>query len=189
MAVWGFNKNYVSGISILSLPVEEVLFFFCIPYACLFTYFALGQLFDHDPFYAYQEIISSILIVLALIIGVYYIDRWYTGTTFFSLAIFLAFQMLKLRPNYMGRFYLSFLVLLVPFFIINGILTGSFIDEPVVWYNSDEIMGLRIGTIPAEDFFYALLLIVLSVTIAESLETTASKKKNSPVRAMENNGN
>ena len=36
--VWGFNENYTVGLKLAGLPLEEYLFFICIPYACLFTY-------------------------------------------------------------------------------------------------------------------------------------------------------
>jgi lycopene cyclase domain-containing protein len=46
---------------------------------------------------------------------------------------------------------------------VNGILTGLFIDDSVVWYNNSHTLGMRIGTIPLEDFFYAFLLIVMNI--------------------------
>ncbi len=57
------------------------------------------------------------------------------------------------------EYFPSFLVILIPFLIVNGILTGSFIDEPVVWYNDDENIGFRLFTIPIEDVFYAFNLL------------------------------
>jgi lycopene cyclase domain-containing protein len=39
--VWGFNSDYFLGFEIFSLPLEEWLFFICIPFACVFTHYAL----------------------------------------------------------------------------------------------------------------------------------------------------
>ena len=170
MGVWGFNEKYLTGIKLGSLPLEEVLFFFCIPYASYFIYFSLTYLVENDYFYPHHEIISSVIIFFMLLFGGYFISQAYTGLTFFALGLFLAYQMLKLRPRYMGRFYFAFMFILIPFFIVNGILTGSWIDEPVVWYNDNENTGFRLGTIPVEDIFYGMLMILSSVTIAEELE-------------------
>ena len=41
---WSFNPNYVSGYEIVNLPVEEILFFFVIPFCCLFTWNAFHKL-------------------------------------------------------------------------------------------------------------------------------------------------
>lgn len=170
LGVWGFNEQYTTGIKIWSLPLEEVLFFLCIPYACIFTYFALNYLVEKDHLFPHQEIISSLIIVVCLVLGMYYLDRAYTAATFVATGLFLAWHLLKLRPRYMGRFYFAFMFILIPFFIVNGILTGSFIDGEVVWYNNTENLGIRIGTIPIEDMFYGLLMILMSITIAEELE-------------------
>lgn len=40
------------------------------------------------------------------------------------------------------------------FFPVNGILTGSGLPSPIVNYNSDAILNIRIGTIPIEDAVY-----------------------------------
>jgi len=168
--VWGFNPRYLTGVSLMGLPLEEILFFFCIPYACLFTYFALNHLIEKDYLFPHHELISSLLIIVLLVLGGFFIGNLYTGTTFLLTGFFLAFVMLKLRVRFMGRFYMAFAVIIIPFLIVNGILTGSFIDEPVVWYNNHENMGVRIGTIPVEDMVYALLMLLMSVTIWEVRE-------------------
>jgi lycopene cyclase domain-containing protein len=170
IGVWGFNPKYLSGIYIFNLPLEEVLFFFCIPYACAFTYFALNHLVERDYLFPHHELISSALILVLLIAGAYYMHKLYTGVTFILTGLFLAYQMLKLRPRYMGRFYFAFIFILIPFFVVNGILTGSFIDEPVVWYNDAHNLGIRIGTVPIEDAVYGMLMILMSICIAEEAE-------------------
>lgn len=170
LGVWGFNPRYISGIRLLGLPVEEMLFFFCIPYACLFTYFALNHLVESDHLFPHQELISSLLIVVLLVFGSYFMNKLYTGVTFLLTGGFLALVMLKLRVRFMGRFYFAFAFLLIPFLIVNGVLTGSVTPEPVVWYDNTQNIGIRVGTIPLEDFVYALLMILMPITIWEKLE-------------------
>jgi len=175
--IWGFNPRYLTGIYLGALPLEEVLFFICIPYSCLFTYFAITHIFEKDYLFPHQELISSALIIGLLISGMYFFEQMYTGVTFILLGMFMAFQLLRLRPRYMGRFYFAFGFILVPFFIVNGILTGTGIDQEVVWYNDKQNLGLRIGTIPVEDVFYGLLLILMNVVILEWLEERERYKR------------
>jgi lycopene cyclase domain-containing protein len=170
LGVWGFNEAYLSGLYIGSLPIEEVLFFICIPYACVFTYEALNHLISKDYFGSNQKIISAVLILICLFLGATNIDKWYTSTTFLSLALYLTFLQFIKKESFLGRFFLAYLFILIPFFIVNGILTGSGIEEPVVWYNDDENLGLRIATIPVEDVFYGMLLILMNVSIFEWLQ-------------------
>jgi lycopene cyclase domain-containing protein len=55
----------------------------------------------------------------------------------------------------------------IPFLIVNGILTGTGLDNPVVWYNPNHIIGLRIHTIPFEDTFYGMSMLLLSLALYE----------------------
>lgn len=170
LAVWGFNPNYICGVYIGSLPLEEILFFICIPYACVFTYFILNYLIEKDYLFPHQELISSALIIFLLISGIYNLDKIYTAITFIFLALFMAFLILKMRVRFMGRFYTAFGVILIPFLLINGLLTGSFLGEAVVWYNNQANLGFRLGTIPIEDVFYVMLLLLMNVTLYEWLQ-------------------
>ena len=174
LGVWGFNEAYLSGFYIGSLPLEEVLFFICIPYACVFTYEALNYLISRNHFRPYQKPISIALIIACSVLGAINMDKWYTWTTFLSLAMYLILLQFMKHEAFLGRFYFAFLFILIPFFIVNGILTGSGIDEPVVWYNNEENLRVRIATIPVEDVFYGMLLILMNVSIFEWLQHKGS---------------
>lgn len=167
LGVWGFNPKYLLGIYIYNLPIEEVLFFFCIPYACVFLYEALNRFVKKDFFESASSSITIMLIMFLFTLGLLNLQRWYTGVTFLSTAIFLSLLQWKWKAPFLGRFYFTFILVLIPFFMINGILTGSFIDEPVVWYNANEMLGFRIKTIPFEDIFYGMLLLLMNVSLFE----------------------
>lgn len=165
MGVWGFNSRYLCGISVCNLPLEEVLFFFCIPYASLFTYHCLKLFFKQAPIPA--RTVSAILIAGLLITCVAALPKLYTSVTCFSLALVLLYITFILKSHWLPHFYLCYLLILIPFFIVNGLLTGSWTDEPVVWYNDRENLGIRLLTIPVEDVFYGMLLLILNTCLYE----------------------
>ena len=170
LGVWGFNPRYLTGINIVNLPMEEWMFFIAIPYACVFTYEALNYLVRKDYFGPYARHISWALVTVLTITAIFNLERIYTSVTFILTSIFILLHLYVFRSNYLGRFYFSYLFIIIPFLIVNGILTGSFIEEQVVWYNDAENLGIRIFTIPVEDSVYGLLLIMMNVTFMEMLQ-------------------
>ena len=168
LGVWGFENKYLLGVSVFNLPIEEILFFYCIPYACVFTYYCF-RLIQKEFGYFSIRWVSLFLIIGLLVLGILNFNRLYTSVTFIGLSLLLVFTQFYLSPNWLGRFYLSLVVLILPFLIVNGILTGTAVDKPIVWYNSEEFMGVRLGTIPIEDFFYGFLLILLNVLLIENV--------------------
>lgn len=166
-AVWGFNAYYLLGISICQLPIEEWLFFFVVPYATVFSYHAAKVLAPKHWFRKWPQWISLALVLLSISMILINPNRIYTQITFSLLLISIALTQWILRNKFLGHFYFTYLFILIPFFAMNGALTGSFTPEPVVWYNPQEFMGLRMGTIPFEDTFYGLLLNLLVISIYE----------------------
>jgi lycopene cyclase domain-containing protein len=155
--VWGFNPTYLTGISIGNLPIEEVLFFILIPYSSVFVYFSLEYLLKTNPLDKFQKRITFLILAVLGVILFFNFTKWYTATTFSFVILYLLYH-LKKKTN-LGLHYLSYSITLIFFFLVNGTLTGTFIEEPVVWYNNSENLGYRIGTIPFEDVFYGFLLV------------------------------
>lgn len=164
--IWGFNELFISGIKLFKLPLEEWLFFICIPYACIFTHEALITLFPKFQFSkkATNGIYLSLVAILIITLWYHY-HQWYTAFCF-GYALLILGITYNYKRELLLSFFATYLIILIPFFIVNGILTGSFIEEPVVWYNNSENSNLRLGTIPIEDTIYNLgmLLTVLLIT-------------------------
>jgi lycopene cyclase domain-containing protein len=175
MGVWGFNPRYLTGIYVVNLPLEEVLFFITIPFACVFTYDTLKYLVRRDVFGRVSVYISYSLIVLLTVTALLNISKIYTSITFLLTALFILIHEIVLKSPYLGRFYFSYLILLFPFIIINGLLTGTFIEEQVVWYDNSQNLSIRILTIPVEDVVYGLLLILMNVTLFEYFKKSGKK--------------
>ncbi|WP_406684468.1 lycopene cyclase domain-containing protein [Seonamhaeicola sp. MEBiC1930] len=169
---WGFNSNYLIGITIFNLPLEEWLFFICIPYACVFTHYALLHYFPKMILSReLTKLISYVLMLLLTVLLIYNYDKWYTFINF-SLAIILIYASIRKQLNLLSQFYLTFMVMLIPFFIVNGILTGSFIDDQIVWYNDSQNLGIRLLTIPIEDSIYAFSLILMNLVLIQYFKKT-----------------
>lgn len=164
--IWGFNTDYITGIFVGNLPIEEVLFFLCIPYACVFTFFCL------EPYLAVsntrsEKIWTTVFICLLFAIGLANLYRAYSSFAFFGLAIALTIARFIIKVNWLGKFYMVYMVLLLPFAFVNGILTGTGLDNPVVWYNNNEILRIRFATIPVEDIFYGMNLVLLNIVLCK----------------------
>lgn len=163
IGVWRFNDKYVMGLHCGNLPVEEVGFFLCIPYACLFLYYCVDR-YIKNKVGKPAIVFFFILAVTGTILAIADLGRMYTSATMLLLAALVIILITRFR-SIAGTFLISFVVSLLPFFISNGILTGSWIDEPVVIYNNQYNLGIRIATIPIEDVFYGMAFQLINVML------------------------
>lgn len=179
MGVWDFNPRYLLGIYFFELPLEEWLFFFTVPFACVFIYEVLKYFVPTDIFRNIAQPLTFLIIPIFLLIALLNLDKWYTSLTFFLAAGMLLIHYFTFKTRLLGRFFLTYLVHLIPFLLMNGVLTGTFTDEPVVIYNNAENLGIRILTIPIEDTVYSFILLLMNISIYEritSLKTFQTSK-------------
>lgn len=82
------------------------------------------------------------------------------------LAVFLAVLtdfLLKTKLLKNKKFWIFWVVMFVLIFIVNGYLTW----RPIVLYGDSYYLGIRLFTIPIEDFFYGFALITMNISIWE----------------------
>lgn len=171
LGIWSFNSSYLIGINLLGLPIEEWLFFFTVPFACLFIYHCLN-LFTLPKSTSLIYFITGLLGVCLISISLFTWGKTYTQITFLLSGIFLLVVGFLLQPTWIYKFWITYFIHLIPFFLVNGILTSL----PIVSYDHTFNLSIRIGHIPIEDIFYSLLLLLMNILSYEYFR----QKRSSP---------
>ncbi len=169
-SVWSFNPAYVWPLRLLELPIEEWSFFVVVPYASIFVYACLKAYTNASWWQKNTQYFNYAFILWCIVMLAVYPSKTYTAVNFALALIVLAIQQFYVKGKYMGYFWMAYFFHLIPFFIVNGILTGAITPSPVVIYNSLEIIGIRLYTIPLEDTIYALTCLLLPITVLEALK-------------------
>ena len=169
LSIWSFNDKYILGTKLMDLPIEEWMFFVFVPYACVFIHEVLLYFFPlKHPISLIKKI--NILIAFSLLtIGIIFFDKTYTCVCFISCGGFLLFFQ-RNSDLFLTSVYRTYLVSLIPFIMVNGILTGSITKEQIVIYNDSYNTTVRILTIPIEDFIYCFLMLGVTIWIYELLK-------------------
>lgn len=162
--VWWFNDRYLVGLRLLGLPVEEWLFFICIPFSCLFTWFVIHKNYRVIKYHARAEKYLTVIgIVICLAVCYRHANKIYPFVTFLVTAVSLFYLQFMARVNWIGEISCIYTLLLIPFFIVNGVLTGTGLEAPVVNYTPGTFFNIRILTVPVEDAVYGYTLIIWNV--------------------------
>jgi lycopene cyclase domain-containing protein len=168
--IWFFNADYIATkTNIYNLPVEEVLFFFVVPYCCTFIYECVKCYLPKLQSNKKADTFLWLLGFVILVFGFFTLKLRYTSYTSIFLAIFI-FILLTCRKYFSSfnssAFLVSYAIILIPYFVVNGFLTAI----PVIIYNDTENLATRIYTIPVEDMFYGMLLVMMNVVMYEKLQ-------------------
>lgn len=163
--VWWFHDNYIMGLRIVGLPIEEILFFVCIPFSCVFTHYCLNKYFIWGWAARYNNAITVAGCLLAILALSLCSDKIYTAFTAIVLFLTLVVMSRVVKYSGLGQLTLAYLLLMPGFISVNGVLTGTGLDSPVVNYNPAAITGYRVLTIPIEDFAYGYVLVLLNIMV------------------------
>jgi lycopene cyclase domain-containing protein len=161
--IWSFSITYITGIRILGLPIEELLFFIVVPYSMIFLWETFNFYIKFKHIHFSKNIFAS-LAALSFILSLINFNQNYTFTIFLYLTIifvvsfFLQFNLFNSITT-----VIFFLLSFIPFLVVNYFLTSL----PIVTYNPNEFSDIRITTIPLEDFFYSFLIVYAYILVYE----------------------
>lgn len=161
--VWWFNTDYTLGIVIAGLPLEEWLFFICIPFSCVFTYYCLDKFYKMEWLSGFNNLIVFVTVIVCSVVALLHYDKIYTLVTAIATILTLIYLHFIVRAKWIGKASFVFTVLMLGFFPVNGVLTGFGLESPIVNYNPNNFLGIRMITIPIEDavYGYTQFLLVL----------------------------
>ena len=80
------------------------------------------------------------------------------------------------KKEWIGEATFVYLVLMLGFFPVNGLLTGSGLEKPIVNYNPSQFMGIRMFTIPVEDAVYGYSQFLLNIYFFKLLQRNEKRK-------------
>lgn len=150
---WHFSSEYAGTWRLFGLPLGEWLFFFVVPYACIFIWEVVKAYFPHKTHQNRTKVhaIGTLAIILSLLLALVFRRQEYTVLALLSFAAWIA-AVLIFKPMLFHESHTLWFFMLstVAFLLVNGILTGV----PIVLYNPDAIWNIRIITIPLEDLLY-----------------------------------
>lgn len=171
--IWAFNHQYVSGLYLLRLPVEEWLFFVVITYCVVFTYEVIVLFWPHISFPQTARWVSILLGVFFLILAAFHTHQLYTLVVMLVAGTLALLQpVVKSHKTWLSHFYVTYMITLIPFFVVNGMLTSF----PVVTYNDLEHFGIRLFTIPVEDSVYLLGMMYITMMVYKAYPFTPPRK-------------
>lgn len=157
--VWGFNPEYAGQGRFLHLPLGEWLFFVCVPYACLFVLECVRGYFRDRTMAVRRPGVLAVATGFAVAAWLLR-AKLYTGTVLLSAGLLLAAMEWTIPATLRSRnFWAALALTYLPFLAANGVLTAL----PVVWYDPARILGIRVGSIPVEDFVYSFSMLGLAV--------------------------
>ncbi|WP_028972851.1 lycopene cyclase domain-containing protein [Spirochaeta cellobiosiphila] len=160
---WSFNPRY-TGVKIGNLPLGEILFFISVPYSCMFLWEIVNYFFPktHNRKKSKSIVVTVIVMLLFAVAAIVFWQYEYTRTVcIVAIPLPLLLYFYYPYPLVDTRSIVYCGAITVAFVITNGILTGL----PVVNYGEGHYLGLRVLTIPVEDFVYNFCLIGYSLLI------------------------
>jgi lycopene cyclase domain-containing protein len=164
---WDFNPRFVLGPELAGLPLEEWGFFFVVPFACLFSWEILlkGPLGVRRTWLRRASQAGAALAPLALLLLALGAPSYTVLSVGSAACPFLLDAVQRERVFDNPRAW-GFLAMVAGFTVaFNNVLTGL----PIVTYNEQAQLGIRLATMPVEDLGFGLGHLGVVLVIYEAL--------------------
>lgn len=166
LGIWSFNPDYLTGIELQKVPVEEWLSFLIIPLTSTYIYEWLKIRFEKFEKPNAFVALSLFVFIASGILAYTFRKNLFSFFTFFLMTIYLGYTVFRNRfKKHYTKFYLAYALSLVPFLIVSIILSSM----PAVIYSHNHIIGINLIGVPIERLAYLFMLLLINTTIYEYL--------------------
>lgn len=159
---WHYDSRYVSGLMILNLPLDEALFFYAVPLACLLLWHIVRPIKILTQL-GWATILGQVVLALAMVAWAWPLPI----RSGIDLLLFMTTLIFVLLSRQVTTHFLSWTVVVMGCFL----LTNTYLTAlPIVIYNDSLMVPWRLGTIPVSDihynfaFLWSALIVYLSST-------------------------
>ncbi|MNK78829.1 hypothetical protein D3C87_984770 [compost metagenome] len=170
LGIIGFDANSTVGVVFKDIPLEHYLLNFSFSFTGISMYQYINIKFPKNDLQKYSLALSNLLLGLCVAFLFFGYPKWYTLLTFATLFILLFLIEYVGKLRFMYRAYRAFSLMLIPFYLVYGILFWS--DTLVIANN--QVTGMYIAKIPIETHFIALSMLLVSIYMFEFFK---SKRK------------
>lgn len=166
VGIWSYDTDFTIGIFHKSLPIEQWLVYLVFPVTALLVYEIMKTRFRTLDLNTVFTAVALLLVIVLAVFAYLFRVRIYTFFSFLFTTIYLAYTIFRkqFKPN-LTYFFLTYLIILIPYFILNWILTWNLAIE----YHQEQVLNVWIGMIPIENFVYLFLLLLINITVYEYL--------------------
>lgn len=163
-----FNFDNLLGITFYDMPIEHYFFFVVFPYSFLFLYKWVKRYFHYYKPTRLSYILSFVFTITCIVLAFIYSDKPYAFTTLLGAGVLNWIIYFGFTPRWYSYFSIAFLLVTLPYILIDGTLT--FMDkDPTTIYHEEGIIGTFIFTVPLEDMFNFFTLFLMTISIYEGL--------------------
>lgn len=166
-----FQPQYLSGITLWELPIEELLLSMVLPLTGISIYSYLNVRYPDNTPEKYSLALSNVMLGVCIAMLYFGHQKLYTVFTFAILLVFLLYIEFVNKIRFMYRFYRAYVVSILPFLLMYGFLCA----RSVLQFNMAETLDFNLLHIPFESFFYYMAMLLLSVFLFEVFKNRARR--------------
>lgn len=170
LGVISYQNTKTVGIVFRDLPLEQYLLHFSLSVCAISIFEVLQEKFPNNNLQKYSLALSNFLLGICIAFLFFAYSKWYVIITFSAtMVVILAIEYLS-SLRFMYKAYRTFLVMLIPFYIIYSYL----ISDGILLIKEDEAVGFSVLSIPVETHFTLLITVLLCIFMFEYLKPKKS---------------